>query len=58
MLQEGVTLIQINLSNRTKFRFDIQFVAHWDLLIEGKTNRKKQIFSQYKGKLYHGLETN
>lgn len=45
LLQEGVTLLLINLSNQTEFRVDIQSVARWGMLIEEKTNSKKHSFA-------------
>lgn len=47
--REGITLLLINLSNKTEFRVEVQSVAHLGLLIEEKTTRNKHSFR-------HGLK--
>lgn len=49
LLQEGITLLLINLSNKTEFKVEIQSVAHLGLLIEEKSTRNRHSFS-------HGLK--
>lgn len=47
MLQEGVTLLLINLSNDTAFSVDVESITHTDLLVE-ETIKKKSFLHDLK----------